>query len=368
MPHDPRLRGTPRIARSPKITSPGRLSLGAKSRVSWTTEKTNITEKEEAENAEKEAVAVKNPIEYFKMHRKCEQLDFTGCILALDTTCKISCKLESCVNLVRLCLANSHMEDKSGEALAKGLQGCCLPLKELDMSGNTLGKNAMSALGEMLNLGQNLEKLNISRNDLTDQDVEIFLNCFSGKNGLKDLDLSSNILCDQTAKRLCVVLENNLTLEKLSIASNQLEASGLLAMQPGLRKNRTLLYLNISWNYLYDTGAEILGEIIGENESLTEISACGNLFSESAANWLAKGVANNSKLKILSIGHNLLRNLGAYEFLNVLFETNSTAIVLEMLDINGTLVDRGFRELIEIGLPEKMCSLKIVNFSVVEHL
>lgn len=127
-----------------------------------------------------------------------------------------------------------------------------------------------------------------------------------------------------------------------------------------------LFYLNIFWNYLYDIGVEIFGEIIGENESFMEIFVCGNLFSELVVNWFVKGVVNNLKLKIFSIGYNLLRNLGVYEFLNVLFEINLIVIVLEMLDINGIFVDRGFRELIEIGLLEKMCLLKVVNFLVVE--
>lgn len=332
-----------------------------------TAEKINGAENEEDEDLDKEAMAINNPLKYFKRHRLDEELDFNGCIFTPEIARCIAPKLVTCSKLVRLCLANSRMENESGEVVAMALRDNCISVKELDLSGNALGRNAISAIGEMLVINQTLEKVNISKNDLTDHDVEVMLNCLHRKNGLKDLDLSNNILCDQSATRLSNVLEKNFVLEKLSVASNQLEATGLKAMQPGLRKNKTLLTLNISWNYLHDAGAEILGEIIAENRSLTEISACGNLFSALAANWLAKGVASNSKLKFLRIGQNLLRNLGAYEFLNVLFESSSTAMVLEILDINGTVVDRRFKELVELGLPEKLSALKVINFSMVER-
>ena len=367
MPQDARLRATPRIIRSPKITSPVRLFLAARSRVLETAEKTNGPENKEDEDLDKEAMAINNPLKYFKRHRLDVELNFKGCVFSPEIARCITSKLVTCSKLVRLCLANSRMENESGEVVAMALRDSCVSVKELDLSGNGLGRNAISAIGETLVVNQTLEKLNISKNDLTDQDVEVMLNCLHRKTGLKDVDLSNNILCDQSATRLSNVLEKNFVLEKLSIASNQLEATGLKAMQPGLRTNKTLLALNVSWNYLHDAGAEILGEIIAENRSLTEISACGNLFSAVAANWLAKGVASNSNLKLLRIGQNLLRNLGAYEFLNVLFESSSTAMVLEILDINGTVVDRRFKELVELELPENLSCLKVVNFSMVER-
>ena len=364
--HDPRSRGIPRISRSPKITSLVRLSFGARNRV-MNAEKTYETEKEEQETGTEELVEpVSNPLDYFKLHRFDEELDLSGWILGPEIASEIiSPELVSCTNIVRLCLANSRLGDEGGKAIAKGLQEN-FSVRELDLSGNMLGENAISSIGKMLNKNQTLKKLNLSRNDLTDQDVEVLLNFLSRKNVLKDLDLSNNILCDQFAKQMSGVLEKNVVLENLSISSNQLEATGLQALRPGLRKTKTLRVLNISWNYFHDIGAEILGEIIADNESLIEISACGNLFTAQAAGCLAKGVANNSKLKVLRIGQNLIRNLGAYEFLHVLFESSSPSIVLEILDINGTIVDRRFKELVEMGLSEKLCSLKVVNFSMVE--
>lgn len=363
--HDPRLRGIPTVNRSPKITSPVRLSFGARSRL-VNVIKTFHTEKEEENSvAGKESVKILSPLEYLKVHRYDEEIDFTGWFLGPVNASEISPELVLCSNIVRLLLANSRLGDEGGKVIAKGLEEN-LSVRELDLSGNTLGQNAISAIGEMISKNQTLEKLNLSRNDLTDKDVEVFLHSLSRKNVLKDLDLSNNILCDQFAKRMSFVLENNFVLEKLSVSSNQLEMTGLQAMLPGLRKNKTLRVLNISWNYLYDAGAEILGEVIAENRSLIEVLACGNLFTAQAATCLAKGVAENSKLKVLRIGQNLIRNLGAYEFVNVLSESSSPSIVLQMLDINGTIVDRRFKELIETGLPEKLSSLKVVNFSMVD--
>lgn len=362
---DPRLRGIPKVQRSPRIANYMRLSFGSRSRILNMENTFENAKKDEDElvNGEKTEKRL-NAFEYFKLHRSDEDLDLSGWSLDKVTASGISMELPSCANIVRLSLANSSLKDEGGKIIAKGLEEN-FSVRELDLTGNMLGENAISAIGEMLNKNQTLEKLNLSRNNLTDHDVQVFLNCLCRKTFLKDLDLSSNILCDQFAKQMSFVLEKNFVLEKLSIYSNQLEASGLQAISSGLRKTKTLSFLNISWNYLRDAGAEILGEIIAENRGLVEISACGNLLTTQSTRSLATGVSSNSRLKILRIGQNLIKNSGAYEFVKVLFESGKP-ISLETLDINGTIVDRRFKELIETGLPENLSSLKVVNFSVVE--
>ena len=367
--HDPRLRAIPKVYRSPKISSHVRLAAGAKNRV-LNAEKTFQMEKEQ-----EEATAIvqdaANPFEFFRRHSFDHEVDLNGWLIDPKAASEISSELVPYSTIVRLSLANNSLGNEGGKAVAKGLEEN-VSVRELDLSGNMLGQNAISSIGEMLNKNQTLEKLNLSRNDLTDPDVEDFLTSLCRKTVLKELDLSQNILCDQFAKQMSFVLQKNFTLGKLYISSNQLEVTGLQAMLPGLRKTKTLCDLNISWNYLRDEGAEILGEVIAGNRSLIEISACGNLFSAQAASCLAKGVAKNPKLKVLRIGQNLIRSSGAFEFLNVflsesgLSESGMPSTALQMLDINGTIVDRKFKELIETELCERFPSLKVVNFSLVE--
>ena len=369
--HDPRFRGIPKVYRSPKISSHVRLASGAKSRV-LNAEKAFQMEKDKEEN-DNEVDCVSNPFEFFRQHSFDKEVDLNGWIIDPKAACEIGSQLAPCSTIVRLFLANSHLGDEGGKAVAKGLEGN-LSVRELNLSGNMLGQNAISSIGEMLNKNQTLEKLNLSRNNLTDPDVESLLDSLSRKTVLKELDLSQNILCDQFAKQMSFVLEKNFVLEKLFINSNQLEVTGLQALLPGLRKTKTLSALNISWNYLRDQGAEILGEAIACNRSLVEISACGNLFTPQAASFIAKGVATNSTLKVLRIGQNLIRNTGAFEFVNVfiseggLSESGMPPTVLEILDINGTIVDEKFKELIETELSERFPSVKVVNFSLVERV
>ena len=369
--HDPRFRGIPKVSRSPKISSHVRLSSGAKSRV-LNAEKTFQMEKEQEEN-NNDVGGVSNPFEFFKRHSFDKEVDLNGWMIDPTAACAISSQLVSCSTIVRLFLANSHLGDEGGKALAKGLEEN-FSVRELDLSGNMLGQNAICSIGELLNKNQTLERLNLSRNNLTDPDVESLLASLCRKTILKELDLSQNILCDQFAKQMSIVLEKNFVLEKLLINSNQLEVTGLQALLPGLRKTKTLSALNISWNYLRDQGAEILGELIAGNRSLVEISACGNLFTPQAASFIAKGVANNSRLKVLRIGQNLIRNTGAFEFVNVfiseggLSESGMPTTVLEILDINGTIVDEKFKELVETELSERFPSVKVVNFSLFERV
>lgn len=380
---------------SPKVTSHSRLLFGAQSRVfdaenSLKMEKdskkshsqkdftenstSNGSREKEIENETKVIATVmdaekgrSNPFEYFKQHRFDKELDLNGWVLGPIRAYEIATELLSSSTVVSLFLANNRLGNEGGRAIAEGLLGN-FSVKELDLSGNMLGRNAVSSIGEMLRKNRTLEKLNLSRNDLTDQDMEVFLEFLCGEIVLKDLDLSHNILCDQFAERMSRVLKSHFILEKLSLNSNQLEVTGLQALMPGLRCTRSLRALNISWNYLYDVGAEILGEIIADNKSLIEISACGNLFTAKAASFLAKGVVNNSNLKILRIGQNLIRNSGAYAFIDVLSQSGSSLTALEVLDIDGTIVDQKFKERVETKFSEKPGALKVVNASVVGEI
>ena len=381
----PELRDVKTVYNPPKITSQARLVVGAKSRIvdaenSFKMEKdqtqvdTNGSKEEEVGNPTEVMPTLmdvqsgkSNPFEYFKQHRFDKELDLNGWFLGPIRAFEISSELFSSSTIVSLFLANNRLGNEGGRAIAEGLEGN-FSVRELNLSGNMLGRNAVSRIGEMLNKNRTLEKLNLSRNDLTDQDVEVFLQSLCREAVLKELDVSHNILCDQFAEQMSQVLKNNFVLEKLSLSSNQLEVTGLQAMMPGLRSSQSLCVLNISWNYLYDVGADVLGELIANNESLIEILACGNLFTAKAASSLAKGVANNSKLKVLRIGQNLIRNSGAYAFINVLSESGSSSTALEILDIDGTIVDQKFRERVQTELSEKFSALKVVNVSVVDEI
>lgn len=73
-------------------------------------------------------------------------------------------------------------------------------------------------------------------------------------------------------------------------------------------------------------------------------------------------------MKVLRIGQNLIRNSGAHEFLNVLSVSDAPSTVLEVLDINGTVVDKKFQKRVETELCERFPSLNVVNFSLVDNI
>lgn len=377
---DARSRVVSTLLREPKVTSQERLIAGAKHKIVngentfATMGKVNESEQIVGKNGEKVSRVMNiqegraNPFEYFKQHRFDEKVDLAGWFLGPITACEIASRLFSSSNIVRLFFANNLLGNEGGKAIAEGLEQNS-SVKELDLSGNLLGQSATSSIGEMLTKNKTLKKLNLSRNDLTDQDVKFFLSCLADRRTvLKDLDLSHNILADEFAQQMSLILEENIALEKLSINSNHLEGTGLLALLPGLQKTLTLRVLNISWNYLHDEGAEILGKIIADNQSLVEISACGNLFTEGAARCLADGVSNNSKLNVLRIGQNMISNSGVHEFFNVLSSSNPPTTRLEILDIDGIIIDKKCKDVLETELAGKFPSLKVVHFTFMDKM
>lgn len=376
---DARSRVVSTLLKEPKVTSQERLIAGAKHKIvngentSATMGKVNESEQTVGKNAEKVSRIMNiqegraNPFEYFKQHRFDEKVDLAGWFLGPITACEIASRLFSSSNIVCLFLANNLIGNEGGKAVAKGLEQN-FSVKELDLSGNLLGQSATSSIGEMLHKNKTLEKLSLSRNDLMDQDVKFFLSRLDRRTALKDLDLSHNILCDEFAQQMSLILEENIALEKLSINSNHLEGTGLLALLPGLQKTLTLRALNISWNYLHDEGAEILGKIIADNQSLVEISACGNLFTEGAARCLADGVSNNSKLSTFRIGQNMISSSGVHEFFSVLSSCNPPITTLEILDIDGIIIDKNCKEILETELAGKFPLLRVVHFSFIDEM
>ena len=125
-------------------------------------------------------------------------------------------------------LKSSYLDFISSRAIIKGCQG----LKEIDLAHvnetNGLQSDDLEFLVE--NISPNVEKLNLSSSQITDEDVEtLLLRC----NKITALSLEATWITDDSLTNICQHL--NLTLEELSLGPGDIDAFNL---EPHQREER----------------------------------------------------------------------------------------------------------------------------------
>lgn len=174
---------------------------------------------------------------------------------------KLSMALELNSTLERLNIGNDRMGG-NGEvvkALAEGLaknKG----LVRLDMENKGLGghgggddgESSVKALAEALEKNTDLQELNLARNKLTDQDIDVICKALANNRGLKVLDLSLNSFGEHGTRAIAALLagdsttEDGVGLREIDLSDNELTEEGGMAIGQALKTNKTLQRLRMS--------------------------------------------------------------------------------------------------------------------------
>ncbi|XP_064175053.1 NLR family CARD domain-containing protein 3-like isoform X5 [Anguilla rostrata] len=169
-------------------------------------------------------------------------------------------------NCRKAILNRCDLTEKSCEIVASALQSSNSPLRDLDLSYNSLGDSGVKLLCTALmspdcklqrldlsynNLGDSgvkllcaalmspnckLQTLGLNRCDLTEMSYEIVASALQSSNSpLRDLDLSYNNLGDSGVKLLCAgLMSPNCKLQRLDLSYNNLGDSGVKLLCAGL--------------------------------------------------------------------------------------------------------------------------------------
>ncbi|KAF9121453.1 Leucine-rich repeat-containing protein 34 [Linnemannia schmuckeri] len=174
---------------------------------------------------------------------------------------KLATALELNSTLERLNIGNDRMGG-NGEvvkALAEGVaknKG----LVRLDMENKGLGGHggsddgagSMLALAEALEKNTDLQELNLARNKLTDQDIDVLCKALAHNRGLKVLDLSLNSFGEHGTRAIATLLagnspsEDGVGLREIDLSDNELTEEGGVAIGEALKTNKTLQRLRMS--------------------------------------------------------------------------------------------------------------------------
>ncbi|XP_057678582.1 NACHT, LRR and PYD domains-containing protein 3-like isoform X3 [Corythoichthys intestinalis] len=269
-----------------------------------------------------------------------ESLYLRHCGLGKGSCHLLASVLSSPSNLKSLNLGGNNLSDKGVEILSKGLASPHCKLESLFLMECGLSKSSCHLLTSVPSYPSNLS-LNLSKNNLSDEGVEILSkglsspNCkleslnlrdchldkgschllasvLSSPSNLKRLDLTDNNLLDEGVEILSKGLASpNCTLEELTLSRCHLDKGSCHLLASVLSSPSNLRHLNLSYNNLSDEGVEILSKgLASPNCKLESLDLSGCELKKGSCHPLASVLSSPSNLKHLELSWNDLSDEG----------------------------------------------------------
>jgi len=174
-------------------------------------------------------------------------------------------------------------------------------IKVLNLSKNSLGKEAIKNLGEVLPHNGIIEVLDLSKNALGVSGANEIAVAFKNNKSLKSLNLFNNRIGFDGAKAVAEnIVANHPTLELLELGHNRIRNKGLKAIVDALvtNKNSSLKVLGTRFNFLTNVGITYLyNKIQGAKTKVEEIFVKNNLMDDRGLYNLSQ-IFNEDKSKL----------------------------------------------------------------------
>ena len=163
-------------------------------------------------------------------------------------------------------------------------------------------KNYFLKVFDLIKLLNNLENLDLSENNLNDENMKSFVQALKTNKSIKSLNLSKNSITSNGAFYLAELLNKNETLENLNISNNNINDTGLNSLFNTLSSNGpNLLELDLSYNNLKKENFSSLSDYLSLNPKLKILNLSGNLISPQSANIIGVTFNKNTNLNIIKV-------------------------------------------------------------------
>ncbi|UJR32728.1 hypothetical protein I4U23_020187 [Adineta vaga] len=163
-------------------------------------------------------------------------------------------------------------------------------------------------LEQLLQQYQDHSHVNLSGEDLTDEDMNTILNEVIIKKECKQLLLESNKITSIGVSILVQGLHNNNSLNYLDLSHNQISDDGIATLVKILAtNNETLTKLGLAKNQITDEGMKCLVKLIKTNRTLTQLDLCSNKIGNEGTRLLMNAITNHqSTIEVLWLMNNPL--------------------------------------------------------------
>ena len=226
-------------------------------------------------------------------------------------------------SLQKLDISNNNMCDDGAVAIIKSLENNST-LQELDISSNNIPVEGIAVLGDCLK-NTTLHKLTISWNGsrlpyvldgtntfcnmcgryLTNTGATLISAFLFQNHVIQKLDLSRNNLSDDGAVAISECLKSNKSLQQLDISHNQISSYGIINISKALLTNITLQKLSISHNYISDDVAVYISECLKHNKTLKVLDISNNEITEGIKIIASSMQENTTLLKLFLHKNNI---------------------------------------------------------------
>ncbi|MBP6985857.1 MAG: hypothetical protein KBB83_04615 [Alphaproteobacteria bacterium] len=222
--------------------------------------------------------------------------------------------LKVLTNLESLDLSYNDMNDDDVESLALLLEGL-ENLTSLDLSDfpyRPHGLNHVIKENLVLALGKhkNLKELKLSNLHICENGIQGFSLLLENLTGLEFLALRDNSIGLNNVGGLVPVFARLIHLKYLNLCNNCLGFVGGRILLSGLENLNHLTHLNLNFNDLGDRGAVILSGVLRILTSLMHLSLKGNVIDVPGAKSLAPALEKLLRLKHLDLSHNSIGDSG----------------------------------------------------------
>ena len=264
-------------------------------------------------------------------------------------------------------------------------------ISHLDLSFNNIGPLGCFEICKLLKESQ-LSWLNLTHNQLTDEEAKCLAEAINDKCQLRKLNLAANNISDTGAQHLAKAINNSdCRLHTLDLSENKILVTGARHLAKAINNNNCrLLMLNLSYNNISHTGVKYLAKAINDNNcqllvldlTAVDISTgvehlakaisnnnCGlhtlnltaNNISENGAQHLAKAISNNNcRLHTLNLKANYIYHKGAQHLAEAINNNNCQLRALNLSQ--NCILDTGARPLAE-AIINNNCRLRRLNLS-----
>ncbi|XP_010454204.1 PREDICTED: RAN GTPase-activating protein 2-like [Camelina sativa] len=170
------------------------------------------------------------------------KLDLRDNMFGTEAGVSLSKTLSSYKHLTELYLSYLNLEDEGAIAIANALKESVSPIEVLEMAGNDITVEAASAIAACVAAKQNLNKLNLSENELKDEGcVQIAKSMEEDHSKLQYIDMSTNFIRRAGARALAQVVVKKEAFKLLNIDGNIISEEGVEEVKEIFKKSPELL-------------------------------------------------------------------------------------------------------------------------------
>jgi len=219
--------------------------------------------------------------------------------------------------------------------------------------------NPNSKLDSKIDKYQRSTRVNLTFEELTDQDMPTIVNKAIIFKACTELDLSNNQITSQGVSILASALHKNTTLKALSLLSNHVCDKGIHSLAEALSvHNSTLTMLGLGSNEITDEGVKYVAQILRTNHTLIALTLQNNRIGSQGVELLMETLTRfNRKLEILNISSNTLINDSCVDSVINMLTRNQT--LKEFYMIKCSLSSISIRKIQQAAKSKKFLDLHV---------